>query len=76
MYFVSIDISRTEAKEVQFIIPDFLKKYVDDADCCEDYIFEYSSNKWDTKVKEYQKELPYFRKNFLAYLLPYYFRTY
>ena len=56
MYSVSIDNSRTEAKEVHFTIPDFLKKFVDVADCYEDYIFKYSSNyEWDTvRAKEYQ----------------------
>ena len=57
MYSVSIDISQTEAKEVHFTIPDFLKKYAEDADCYEDYIFEYSVNEWgvDTdRAKEYQ----------------------
>ena len=41
------------SKEVQFTIPDFLKKYVDDADCCEDYIFEYKG-RWDTTPPEYK----------------------
>ena len=55
MYSVSIDISRTEAKEVQFTIPDFLKKYVDDADCYENYLFEYKSDyEWVDRAKEYQ----------------------
>ena len=56
MYSVSIDISRTEAKEVHFTIPDFLKIFVDVADCYEDYIFKYSSNyEWETvRAKEYQ----------------------
>ena len=44
MYSVSIYISRTEAKEVQFTIPDFLKKYVEDADDYDDYIFEYEKH--------------------------------
>ena len=57
MYSVSIDISRTEAKEVQFTIPDFLKKYVEDADDYEDYIFKYTPKpySWETdRAKEYQ----------------------
>ena len=57
MYSVSIDISRTEVKEVQFTIPDFLKKYVEDADCYERYIFKYTPKpySWETdRAKEYQ----------------------
>ena len=56
MYSVSIDISRTEVKEVQFTIPDFLKKYVDDATCYEKYIWEYEDVSWrgTDRAKEYQ----------------------
>ena len=47
------------SKYVRFTIPDFLKKYVEDADDIEDNIFDYKPKEyifeWDTiRVKEYQ----------------------
>ena len=60
MYSVSIDISRTEDKEVQFTIPDFLKEYAEDARNYDDYIFQYEKHQdyvstYDTdRAKEYQ----------------------
>ena len=56
MYSVSIKAIRSEVKDTSFTIPHFLKKYVDDADCYENYLFEYKSDyEWVIdRAKEYQ----------------------
>ena len=60
MYSVSIELLSRQGKDVSFTIPDFLKKYVEDAKCYDDYIFQYEKHQdyvstYDTdRAKEYQ----------------------
>ena len=60
MYSVCIEVSNKQVKDVSFTIPDFLKKYVEDAKCYDDYIFQYEKQQdfvstYDTDTaKKYQ----------------------